>query len=128
MKLLIDTCTLLWIATDAQELSQKARAAFINPSNEALLSAASCWEISVKYGNNKLPLPAQPSDFIEELCQVYSIKLIPISPEETLYVHKLPDLHHDPFDRMLITQAIIHDFLILTPDKAIHQYGIKTVW
>lgn len=128
MKLLIDTCTLLWIATDAQELSDKVRSVFIDPLNEALLSAASCWEISVKYGNNKLPLPMPPDSFIDELCKVYKIRLIPILPEDALYVHKLPSLHNDPFDRMLVAQAIINDFVILTPDKAIVQYGVKTIW
>ncbi|MGE5839766.1 MAG: type II toxin-antitoxin system VapC family toxin, partial [Deltaproteobacteria bacterium] len=122
MKLLLDTCTFLWIITDASELSTKARELFIDPVNEAFLSAVSTWEISVKHTLGRLPLPELPSRFIPAEREKHSIDPLPLEEEATLYLPALPEYHKDPFDRMLVCQAIVHGMVILTPDDFITQY------
>ncbi len=128
MKLLLDTCTFLWIPIDSPELSQQARLLFQNPENEVYLSAASAWEISIKYHLGRLPLPEVPERFVPKLREKYRIDFLPIDEESALTIHRLPKLHRDPFDRMLISQAIVHGLTLLTPDDQIRQYAIRTDW
>lgn len=128
MKLLLDTCTFLWIITDAPELSAKARELFIDPANEAFLSAVSTWEISVKHALGRLPLPELPSRFIPTQREKHAIDPLPLEEEATLYLPALPEYHKDPFDRMLICQAMVHGMVILTPDDLITQYPVRSVW
>lgn len=128
MKLLLDTCTFLWIITDASELSSKARELFIEPANEAFLSAVSTWEISVKHALGRLPLPESPSRFIPAQREKHGIDPLPLEEEATLYLPALPGYHRDPFDRMLVCQAMVHGMVILTPDALITQYPIRSTW
>ena len=128
MKLLLDTSTFLWIILDAPDLSVRARELFKNPDNEVYLSAASTWEIAIKYGLGKLPLPETPERFIPFQRQAHGVDALPIDEESTLYLSKLPSYHKDPFDRMLVCQAIVHGMAILTPDRLIQQYPVKTIW
>jgi len=128
VKLLLDTCTFLWIITDAPELSAKARELFIDPANEAFLSAVSTWEISVKHALGRLPLPKLPSRFIPTQREKHAIDPLPLEEETTLYLPALPEYHKDPFDRMLICQAMVHGMVILTPDDLITQYPVRSVW
>lgn len=128
MKLLLDTCTFLWIITDAAELSAKARELFIDPANEAFLSAVSAWEISVKHALRRLPLPELPSRFIPAQREKHAIDPLPLEEEATLYLPSLPEYHRDPFDRMLVCQAIVHGMVILTPDDLITQYPVRSIW
>ena len=128
MKILLDTCTFLWIITDDPKLSQQARKLFINPDNEVYLSVASTWEIAIKYTLGKLPLPKPPEKYIPSKRQQHNIDSLPLNEEATLYLTKLPDLHKDPFDRILICQAIIAGLIILTPDELITQYPLRSMW
>ena len=128
MKLLLDTCTFLWINADAPDLSEAAREAFTHPSNIVYLSAVSSWEIMVKHALGKLPLPEAPANFIRGGRQIHRITPLPLSEQATWHLADLPDLHRDPFDRMLICQAIAQDLCILTPDPLIRQYPVATLW
>lgn len=128
MKILLDTCTFLWIISDAPELSDHARTLFIDPANEAYLSAVSTWEIAIKNVLGRLPLPAPPERFIPDQREKHHISALSLDEEDTLYLTRLPSYHKDPFDRMLICQAITHGLVILTPDESILQYPVKTAW
>lgn len=128
MKCLLDTCTFLWIIAGAKELSPAAAQLFVNPANEALLSAVSVWELSVKHALGKLPLPSSLERFVGEQRERHGIMTLPLDERAVLHLHKLPTLHRDPFDRMLICQAIEHDCVLLTPDPLIMQYPIRTQW
>ncbi|MEQ1792989.1 MAG: type II toxin-antitoxin system VapC family toxin [Nitrospira sp.] len=128
MKCLLDTCTFLWIIAGAKELSPKSKEIFANPSNEILLSAVSVWEISVKHSLGKLPLPSTIERFVMEQRERHGIAALPLDERAVLHLHKLPALHRDPFDRMLICQAIEHDCLLLTPDPLIAQYPVRVQW
>lgn len=128
MKLLLDTCTFLWVATDAPELSPRARNLFQDPDNVLYLSAVSVWEIVVKYAIGNLPLPDPPERFIPQIREQLAIQPLALDEQATLYLPRLPALHRDPFDRMLICQAIHEGATLLTPDRLILQYPVQTAW
>ena len=128
MKCLLDTCTFLWIIAGAKDLSPEASQIFSNPANEVFLSAVSVWELSVKHALGKLPLPGTLDRFIVEQRERHGIAALPLNERAVLHIYKLPLLHRDPFDRMLICQAIEHDCVLLTPDPLIAQYPVRTRW
>lgn len=128
MRLLLDTCTFLWILGDAPDLSPRAREAFANPANEVFLSAASCWEIAVKHRLGRLPLPTSPDLFVPAQRAAHAIAPLAVDEEAALHVVRLPDLHRDPFDRMLVAQALVQGLILVTPDEAVRQYPARTLW
>lgn len=128
MKLLIDTCTFLWIASDSKRLSKTAATLFLDENNERYLSTASAWEIGIKHAAARLPLPERPDIYIPKLRAASGIEPLAIDEESALHAGKLPGLHVDPFDRMLVAQAIVHGMTILTPDPEIEQYAVRVLW
>jgi PIN domain nuclease of toxin-antitoxin system len=128
VRLLLDTCTFLWIVGGDRALSARAREAFVDPESEVFLSAASAWEIAVKHRLGKLPLPASPEQFIPVQRAAHGIEPLPVEEEAALQVAKLPDLHRDPFDRILVAQAIVGGLVVVTPDDPIRQYPVRTLW
>lgn len=128
MKLLLDTCTFIWLTIGSDELSPTAIDAFSDPQNEVYLSAVSAWEINVKYRLGKLPLPLSPDKFIPKERKRHLVAPLELTEQDTLHLCKLPTPHKDPFDRMLVCQAIEHSLTILTPDPLISQYPIRCLW
>jgi PIN domain nuclease of toxin-antitoxin system len=128
VKLLLDTCTFLWLTKGSEALSTVTIAAFANPKNEVYLSAVSAWEINVKYQLGKLPLPLSPDKFIPKERKRHWITPLNLSEKDTLHLCKLPTPHKDPFDRMLVCQAIERSLTIITPDPLITQYPIRCIW
>ena len=128
MKLLLDTCTFLWIISEPGKISQQALTLFKDMENDVFLSVVSTWEISIKYHLGKLPLPDAPETFLPVQRESHFIESLPLNEESTLQLPRLPDLHNDPFDRMLICQAITHGLTLLTPDLLIRQYPVRTKW
>jgi PIN domain nuclease of toxin-antitoxin system len=128
VRLLLDTCTFLWIASGSTQLSRRAAQLFRDPANEVFLSAVSAWEIAVKHSLGRLPLPGPPADYIITLRERHGIAALPISEEEALYLPRIPNLHRDPFDRMLVCQAVVNGMALLTPDPLISQYPIRAIW
>ena len=125
---MLDTCTFLWIGGDAPELSDKARELFQNPENEVYLSCVSAWEIAVKNALGRLPLPERPDTYVPKLRQLHAIEPLPLDEEATLHLTTLPSLHKDPFDRMLVCQAIVSGLVLLTPDELVTQYPTRSTW
>ena len=128
MPLLLDTSTFLWVAIDSPRLSATARELFASEDNESFLSCVSCWEIAVKYGLGRLPLPEPPDRYIPRLREEHGIEPLSLDEESALHVTRLPALHRDPFDRMLVCQAIVRGLVLLTPDEAISQYPVRSKW
>ena len=128
MRLLLDTCSFIWITTDASELSKRARELFVDPNNDIFLSSVSVWEIAVKNQLRRLPLPASPEVFVPSQRDQHGIESLPLDEESCLQLLRLPKIHHDPFDRMLVCQAVVHGLSILTPDPLVTQYPIRCVW
>ncbi|MCH8977761.1 MAG: type II toxin-antitoxin system VapC family toxin [Armatimonadetes bacterium] len=128
MRYLLDTCTFIWLATTAERLSAPVRQIIESEGTALLLSAVSAWEISLKHGTGRLDLPEPPSGLIPRLRTHYDIEALSLDEASTLRVATLPSLHRDPFDRLLVCQAIEHGLTILTPDLSIGQYSVRVVW
>lgn len=128
MRLLLDTCTFLWLAADDPLLSVRARDLFQAPENEVYLSVVSSWEIAVKHAMGRLPLPEAPGVFVTLQRDALGVQSLPLDEESVFHAARLPDLHRDPFDRMLVSQAIVHGLTILTHDPLIKSYPARTLW
>ncbi len=128
MRVLLDTCTFLWLVADSPALSPEAARIFSDPANEVYLSAVSSWEIVVKHGLGKLPLPESPSQFVPKYRKLHKITALSLDEGATLQLTRLPKYHADPFDRMLVCQAIDSGLVLLTPDTLVTQYPVKTIW
>ena len=128
MRLLLDTCSFIWFLADAPELSAKARAAILDPANSVYLSAVSAWEIGRKYAKGDLELPGRPESLIPQIRTDSGILSLPLSEEEAISAEKLPLLHKDPFDRMIIAQALVQGMVVVTPDRAFEPYPVRLLW
>jgi PIN domain nuclease of toxin-antitoxin system len=128
LKLLLDTCTFLWLNSDLGRLPEHVRQLCADEGNQLFLSAVSAWEITAKHSNGKLPLPVSPREYITNCRLANSIVSMRFAEDDALQLSKLPALHKDPFDRMLICQAIARGLTILTPDGNIAQYPVLTTW
>jgi PIN domain nuclease of toxin-antitoxin system len=128
MKVLLDTCTFLWIAVESPRLSMTAVRLFRDPDTEVYLSTASSLEIAIKSSQGRLPLPEPAHSYVPSRRAVYRIHSLPVDEESALRIARLPRIHGDPFDRILVCQAVVHGMTILTPDEAITQYAVRVVW
>jgi PIN domain nuclease of toxin-antitoxin system len=128
VKYLLDTCTFLWLNLEPARLSARARAIIADEGVSLLLSAASAWEITAKHRTGQLLLPVEPLEYIPSRRAANRIASLRFREDDALQLTKLPALHKDPFDRMLICQTIGRGLTILTPDPHIRQYPVPTVW
>lgn len=128
MKVLLDTCTFLWLVVESPQMSRRAIEIIQAPHNEVYLSAASAWEIALKYARGRLPLPLPPERLVPAQREAHGIAPLTVDEESTLHLSRLPRLHGDPFDRLLVSQAIVHGLTILTPDPLVSQYPARTLW
>jgi PIN domain nuclease of toxin-antitoxin system len=119
MKLLLDTHILIWWLCEDSKLSQPEIDLITNPDNLIFISAAACWEITVKKMIGKLDAP---DDLPEALAANNFIEL-PITVQHTQYLYQLPPHHNDPFDRIMIAQALQEDLAFMTRDSKIHLYS-----
>lgn len=113
---------------DSDELSSRARGLMIDPDNEVYLSAISAWEIAVKHRLGRLGLAESPERLVPRLREKHGVRELPLDEASALRVERLPDLHRDPFDRILVCQAIVDGLVILTPDEMIRRYPVVTEW
>lgn len=109
-------------------LPERAARALADPSHDVFLSAVSTWEIAVKHGLGRLPLPEPPDRYVPAQRQARGIEPLPLDEESCLHLVRLPPLHRDPFDRMLICQALVGGLTLVTPDEAIARYPVRTLW
>lgn len=128
MRLLLDTCTFLWLVSGDPALSQRASELVTDGSNDVFLNFASSWEIAIKYTNGKLPLHQPPEEYVPDARRRHGIVALPLAEQACLRVHLLPQLHRDPCDRLLVCHALIGGMTILTPDPRIRQYPVATDW
>ena len=124
MRLLLDTHVLLWWREDSPRLSDRARVEIADAANEVLVSIATLWEIVIKRANGKLIFP----DDLEAVVREEAFQLMGIGFQHLRRVELLPVLHRDPFDRMLIAQALTEGVPLVTNDRALLAYGVPTVW
>ena len=128
MRLLLDTHTLLWFALTDPQLSGAATSLIMDPANEKLVSPASYWEIAIKISVKKYVLSRPYEDFMQEAIDKNGFGYLHIVPKHTAAVATLPFHHKDPFDRLLIAQAIVENIPIISADLALDAYPIKRLW
>ena len=127
MKLLLDTQCWLWMQAEPARLRAETRELLLDPGNELFLSAASSWEIAIKYALGKLPLPEPPSTYVPSRLRSSGVIGLPIEHAHALHVGSLPPHHRDPFDRLLIAQAQVEGLPIMTADRALALYAVTVV-
>lgn len=128
MKLLLDTHIFLWLIDDSQRLSNEYRQIIQNPHNEKFLSVVSIWECVIKYQTGKLNFPSSPETYLPMQRREHLIKTLNVDENSIAQLINLPPLHKDPFDRLIISQALQHDLVLMTEDRAILAYSeIKVV-
>ena len=127
MKLLLDTHIFLWYISGDTKLSVMVRDLIRDPGNEVYLSLASVWEAIVKYQLGKLPLPRPAARYVPEQRQRHGIASLGLDEASVARLATLPPLHRDPFDRMLICQALEHHLVIATVDTAIRDYPVAVL-
>jgi len=128
VKYLLDSQALLWYALDDRKLSPLAKPLILDPANEILISPASYWEIAIKISIGKLSLHQPYEDFISVCLNQYRFAILPIQPQHTAVLSRLPFHHRDPFDRLLISQAIVEGISVIGNDREFDLYPIKRVW
>lgn len=128
MKALLDTHTFLWWNLDDPRLSSRAREVISDGRNEIYLSAASGWEIAIKAGKNRLTLPENPHQYVAQRMGRHRFIALPVELSHALHVFELPQLHSDPFDRLLIAQSQLEKMPLLTANPEIGRYAVEVIW
>jgi PIN domain nuclease of toxin-antitoxin system len=133
MKYLLYTHTLLWIAYNQQKLSKKVNTILLDKSNELFISVVSVWEVNIKFSKGNLILNDKtPKDLFDGFDTFFKCTYLDLHLEDALTFYKLKATHHkDPFDRMLIWQALQNNLTFITDDEQIHKYtdiGLKVIW
>ena len=128
MKLLLDTHTFLWWITDDPQLSKKARELISDGHNILYWSAASSWEVSIKYALGRMPLPEAPEQFLPAEIEKNRLESLPIIDAHAFQAGQLPHHHRDPFDRMLVAQAQVESLALLSNDRQLNHYDVDIRW
>lgn len=126
--LLLDTHAFLQWVNDDPKLTAAARRAIADVANECYLSMASCWEMAIKSSLGKLKLASPIEQFIPEQLAANGFNLLDLTLRHIAMVEKLPFHHRDPFDRLLIVQAIAEKMVIVSADSVFPDYGVKSLW
>lgn len=128
MKLLVDSHALLWAADQPEQLSSAAAGALRDPANDLLVSAATVWELAIKVGLRKLTLTKPYREWMTQALADLDAALLPITVEYADAQAHLPPHHRDPFDRLLVAQARVEQFPIVSHDAALDAYGVTRIW
>lgn len=128
MKLLLDTHTLLWLLTGSADFSRKAREAVADTGNEKLLSVGSLWEITIKVSKERLEFDRPLADFLTWVQTHPQIQMLPIRPPHLLWLATLPHHHRDPFDRLIVAQALSEECTLVSRDTQLDAYGVSRLW
>lgn len=127
MKLLLDTHIFLWFISGDKRLPDAWKKSIRDPNNKVYLSVVSLWEVIIKYQLGKLPLPKPPESYLPAQRARHLIDSLPVTETSVIQLVKLPAHHRDPFDRLLICQALEHDMTLVTVDRAIRAYPVKVL-
>jgi PIN domain nuclease of toxin-antitoxin system len=128
MKILLDTHTFLWWILDDPKLSTRALELIGDNRNTLYWSAASSWEVSIKYALGRLPLPESPEQFLPTELGKNRIESLAIIDAHAFQAGRLPHHHGDPFDRMLVAQALVESLGLLSNDKQLSFYNVDVYW
>jgi len=126
--LLLDTHAILWFLWDDAQLSKQAKSLIENADNRKVVSIASCWEIAIKVGLGKLKLGEPCRSFLPREIGCNNFEILPISLQHATMVDELSHYHRDPFDRLLVVQAMTEGLSLISIDSVFDKYGIKRLW
>jgi len=128
VKVLLDTHAFLWAITADERLSAAARRVYLDGASQLLLSVASLWEIAVKVQIGKLLLPKPADGYLLDQLSRNAIQTLPVLASHALGLFRLPLLHRDPFDRLLVAQSQVENLPVVSADPQIRQYAVETIW
>ena len=128
MRLLLDTHAFLWWVTDDDRLSERAGEVIADGANDVYFSAASAWEIAIKAGLGRIRLPDEAWTFTPDQLERNAFQALPVHVAHAVAVITLPDVHRDPFDRMLVAQAITEGLTIVSADPELARYAVPVLW
>ncbi|MBI1913433.1 MAG: type II toxin-antitoxin system VapC family toxin [Planctomycetes bacterium] len=128
MKLLLDTHTVLWFYLADPQLSATASGTIMDPANEKWVSPASYWEIAIKISTGKYALAQPYEDFWRNAIDANGFQILPILPRHTALLTTMPYHHRDPFDRLIVAQAVAEGMSVVSADPIIDAYGVTRVW
>ncbi len=128
MRLLLDTHAFIWWIADSGRLSQRARGLIADESHDIIVSAASAWEIATKYWLGKSALPEAAAFDVAGAISNQGFLELPVSVRDAEHAGSLPGPHRDPFDRMLIAQALSRGLVLVSRDQVFDGYGVNRVW
>ncbi|MGH2595093.1 MAG: type II toxin-antitoxin system VapC family toxin [Actinomycetota bacterium] len=128
MRVLLDTHAFLWWISDDEQLTAGARETIGAADNQVFVSVASVWEIVTKSRLGRLPLPEPVGRFVATHLEQNAFQPLPIAMRHAFELETLPDLHRDPFDRMLVAQALAEEMPLVSGDDAVRAYPLTTIW
>jgi PIN domain nuclease of toxin-antitoxin system len=130
VKLLLDTHVLIWYTTNDPQLSRTAEHVIRDPMNEVFISPASYWEIAIKISIGKITLQQPYQDFVDVCVNRYGFAILPVEPRHTARVAMLPfpPGHKDPFDRLIVAQALVEGMSLVSADPKLDSYGVLRIW
>jgi PIN domain nuclease of toxin-antitoxin system len=127
MKYLLDTHTVIWLAVEPSALSKTADYAIFDSGDESFVSIASAWEVAIKIGTGKLRLIGGVSEFFKIISE-NGFGLLPITEDHIKTLESLPRIHKDPFDRLLVSTALVEDLTLVTADENVRKYDVSWIW
>lgn len=127
MRLLLDTHIFLWFVSGDARLPSAAQDAIRDPDNQVYLSVVSLWEAIIKYQLGKLPLPESPETYLPKQRERHLLASLGVDEQSVARLAQLPPLHRDPFDRLLICQALQHSLTIVTVDATVRAYSVSVL-
>jgi PIN domain nuclease of toxin-antitoxin system len=128
VKVLVDTHAILWWLAGDERLSKRARKILQDPENKRWVSIASLWEIAIKMSSGRLPAEGLTLGTIAGLLKAQQFAILPVRLEDLLRLELLPWLHRDPFDRLIVAQALEEGISLLTADGVMSHYPVQTIW
>jgi len=128
VRVLLDTHVWLWMQSDPTKLSPESIALVENPENELIFSAASSWEIAIKYQLGRLRLPVPPHEYVPDRLATSGVRTIAVEHAHALHTATLPTHHRDPIDRILVAQAQLVEIPILSADPQFLAYEVQVIW
>lgn len=126
MRLLLDTHIFLWLLKTPERLGHHVES-IEDPANELLVSAVVAWEIAIKHALGRMPLPTPPASYVPDRMRAIGARPVPVTHDHALGVASLPPLHRDPFDRLLVAQALRLDATLVTADAVLAGYPAETL-
>jgi len=128
LKLLLDTNVFIWASVEPVRLTASAKEAILEPGNERFVSLASLWEMQIKHGLGKLPLAGQVELVGRAWCHALAAEILTVELSHLAGLYRLPPLHKDPFDRMIIAQALVEGMELVSADEVFRSYPVPVVW